>query len=197
MVGGAGLTWLWQRQFGRAVALAGGFATLRWATLHNYVFGHAFVLFTGSISLPQTLLMPPLDYARAALELLTLNFAGDHVKRALAQLARWLSGPQEWLLTVPLHALGVAVLVRVGLFGSRFDPWLRLIALALLLQHGIGVSYIHFVRYNLGTWLLTLLVAAAWPREKGSLCWDRASRMPGSAMPWSSDWPVASTIWLV
>ena len=167
MVGGAGLTWLWQRQFGRAVALAAGFATLALATLHNYVFGHAFVLFTGSVSLPQTLLMPPLDYVRAALELVTLDFAGDHVKRAVAQLGRWLSGPQEWLLTVPLNALGVAALLRVGLFGSRFDPWLRLIALATLLQHGIGISYINFVRYNLGTWLLTLLVAAAWLQGEG------------------------------
>jgi hypothetical protein len=167
MVGGAGLMWLWQRQFVRAAALAAGFATLAVATLHNYVFGHAFVLFTGSVSLPQTLLMPPLDYARAALELVTLDFTGDHVKRAVAQLGRWLSGPQEWLFAVPLNALGVAILVRVGLFGSRFDPWLRLIALATLLQHGIGISYINFVRYNLGTWLLTLLVAAAWLQGEG------------------------------
>ncbi len=167
MVVGAGLMWLWQRQFGRAAALAAGFAALAVSPLHNYVFGHSLVLFTSSVSLPQTLLMPPLDYARAALELVTLDFAGDHVKRAVAQLGRWLSGPQEWLFTVPLHALGVATLVRVGLFGSRFDPWLRLIALATLLQHGIGISYINFVRYNLGTWLLTLLVAAAWLQGEG------------------------------
>jgi hypothetical protein len=167
MVGGAALMWLWQGQFRRAAALAAGFATLAVATLHNYVFGHVLVLFTGSVSLPQTLLMPPLDYARAALELVTLDFAGDHVKRAVAQLGRWLSGPQEWLPTLPLHALGVAILVRVGLFGARFDPWLRLIALATLLQHGIGISYINFVRYNLGTWLLTLLVAAAWLQGEG------------------------------
>jgi hypothetical protein len=167
MVGGAGLMWLWQRQFLRAVALGAGFATLALATLHNYVFGHVLVLFTGSVSLPQTLLMPPLDYVRAALELVTLDFTGDHVKRAVAQLGRWLSGPQEWLFAVPLNALGVAILVRVGLLGSRFDPWLRLIALATLLQHGIGISYINFVRYNLGTWLLTLLVAAAWLQEEG------------------------------
>jgi hypothetical protein len=167
MVGGASLMWLWQRQFRRATVLVAGFATLAVATLHNYAFGHVLVLFTGSMSLPQTLLMPPLDYARAGLELLTLDFSGDHVKRAVAQLGRWLSGPQEWLVTVPLHALGVAALVRVGLFGSRFDPWLRLVALATLLQHGIGISYINFVRYNLGTWLLTLLVTAAWLQQEG------------------------------
>jgi hypothetical protein len=167
IVAGAGLMWLWQRQFGRAAALAAGFAALAVSPLHNYLFGDSLVPFTGSVNLPQTLLMPPLDYARAALELLTFDLAGDHVRRAVAQLGRWLSGPQEWLFTVPLHALGVAALVRVGVFGSRFDPWLRLIALATLLQHGIGISYINFVRYNLGTWLLTLLVAAAWLQEEG------------------------------
>src|SRR4029077_4567820 len=68
MVGGAGLMWLWQRQFRRAIALAAGFAQLAVATLHNYVFGHVLVPFASSVNLPQTLLMPPLDYARAALE---------------------------------------------------------------------------------------------------------------------------------
>jgi hypothetical protein len=167
MVAGSGLMWLCQRQVARAVALGLGFATLAAAPLHNYVFGHSLVPLTSSMNLPQTLLMPPLDYLRAALELATFDFAGDHVKRAVAQMGRWLSGPQEWLVTVPLHALGVAILVRVGVFGSRFDPWLRLIALATLLQHGIGVSYINFVRYNLGTWLLTLLVGAAWLQGEG------------------------------
>jgi hypothetical protein len=167
MVAGAGLMWLWQRQFGRLAALAAGFAALAVSPLHNYVFGHSLAPFTSSANLPQTLLMPPLDYARAALELLTLDFGGEHVRRALVQLGHWLSGPQDWLVTVPLHAFGIATLVRVGLFGSRFDPWLRLIALATLLQHGIGICYINFVRYSLGTWLLTLLVAAAWLQGEG------------------------------
>ena len=130
--------------------------------LHNYVFAGVFVPFTTSVNLPQTLVMPPLDYVRALGELLTLDFTGEHVRRAVVQLGHWLSGPQGWLATVPLHAFGVATLLRVGLFGRRFDPWLRLIALATLVQHGIGICYINFVRYNLGTWLLTLLVAAAW-----------------------------------
>ncbi|MBV9969683.1 MAG: hypothetical protein JO228_06845 [Xanthobacteraceae bacterium] len=111
--------------------------------------------------------MPPLDYLRAVGELLALDFTGDHVRRAATQLAHWLSGPQDWLVTVPLNALGVATLLRVGLFGARFDPWLRLVALATLIQHGIGICYINFVRYNLGTWLLTLLVAAAWLQGEG------------------------------
>jgi hypothetical protein len=167
MVAGAGLMWLWQRQFGHVAALAAGFAALAVSPLHNYVFGHSLAPFTSSANLPQTLVMPPLDYARAALELLTLDFGSDHVRRALVQLGHWLSGPQDWLVTAPLHAFGIATLLRVGVFGSRFDLWLRLIALATLLQHGIGISYINFVRYNLGTWLLTLLVAAAWLQGEG------------------------------
>jgi hypothetical protein len=62
--------------------------------------------------------------------------------------------------------------VRVGFFGSRFDPWLRLIALATLLEHGTGVCYANWDRYHLVTWLLTALVAIVWLREEG-LPWLR------------------------
>jgi hypothetical protein len=173
MVAGAGVMWLWQRHLVRAVALGAGFCALAVSPLHNYVFGHVFVPFTTSVNLPQTLLMPPLDYARALGELLQFDFTGDHIRRAVIQLGHWLSGPQDWLVTMPLNAFGIATLLRVGLFGARFDPWLRLIALATLFQHGIGICYINFVRYNLGTWLLTLLVAAAWLQGEGLLVLEK------------------------
>jgi hypothetical protein len=182
MVAGSGVMWLWQRELVRAVALGAGFCALAVSPLHNYVFGQVFVLFTTSVNLPQTLVMPPLDYVRALGELLTLDFIGDHVRRAVIQLGHWLSGPQDWLATVPLHAFGIATLLRVGLFGSRFDPWLRLIALATLVQHGIGICYINFVRYNLGTWLLTLLVAAAWLQGEGLVVLEK--RMPRWCETW-------------
>jgi hypothetical protein len=182
MAAGGGLMWLWQRRLGRALALAAGFCALAVSPLHNYVFGHVIVAFTTSVNLPQTLVMPPLDYVRAAGELLRLDFAGEHVRRAVIQLGHWLSGPQDWLATVPLNAFGIATLLRVGLFGSRFDPWLRLIALATLVQHGIGICYVNFVRYNLGTWLLTLLVAAAWLQEEGLLVLEK--RMPRWCETW-------------
>jgi hypothetical protein len=182
MVAGAGLMWLWQRRFVRAVALAVGFCVLGVSPLHNYVFGHVFVPFTTSVNLPQTLVMPPLDYLRAAGELLRLDFTGEHVRRAAIQLGHWLSGPQDLIATVPLNAFGIATLLRVGLFGARFDPWLRLIALATLIQHGIGICYINFVRYNLGTWLLTFLVAAAWLQGEGLLVLEE--RMPRLCKPW-------------
>jgi hypothetical protein len=119
---------------------------------------------------------------RALGELLTLDFTGDHVRRAVIQLRHWLSGPQDWLATVPLHALGIATLLRVGLFGARFDPWLRLIALATLIQHGIGICYINFVRYNLGTWLLTLLVAAVWLQGEGLIVLEK--KLPRLCETW-------------
>jgi hypothetical protein len=182
MVAGAGMMWLWQRRLGRAVALGAGFCALAVSPLHNYVFGNVLVPFTTSVNLPQTLVMPPLDYVRAAGEMLRLDFTGEHVRRAVIQLGHWLSGPQDWLATVPLHAFGIATLLRVGLFGGRFDPWLRLIALATLIQHGIGICYINFVRYNLGTWLLTLLVAAAWLQGEGLLVLEK--RMPRWCETW-------------
>jgi hypothetical protein len=182
MVAGAGVMWLWQRQLVLAVALGAGFCALAVSPLHNYVFAHVFVPFTTSANLPQTLLMPPLDYVRALGELLTLDFTGDHVRRAVVQLGHWLSGPQDWLATVPLHAFGIATLLRVGLFGARFDPWLRLIALATLIQHGIGICYMNFVRYNLGTWLLTLLVAAAWLQGEGLVVLEK--RLPRLCETW-------------
>ena len=157
---------------------------------HNYVFGHVLVLFSDNVNQPQTLLMSPLDYAKAAYEIAMLQFGGEHVRGALAQLYRWLSGPQELAVMIPLHAFAVALLVRVGVFGRRFDPWLRLLALATLLQHAIGATYVNYARYNLGTWFLTATVAAASARKaRASRCCAavcRASPRPGTAIRASS-----------
>jgi hypothetical protein len=169
---------LCQRQFARAVALCLGFSLVGIASLHNLVFGHAIVLFGTNVMLSsdgpaQWLVMTPVDYLRALSELLTLDFSGDHLHRAFVQIGQWLSGPSKLLALVPIHALGVVVLCRVGFFGRSFDPWLRALALATLLQHGIGVSYINLERYNLVTWLLTQFVTVVWVREEGLLLLDR------------------------
>jgi hypothetical protein len=182
MVAGAAAIWIANRQWGRAAALAAGFTALALSPLHNYVFANVFVLFSDNVNQPQTLLMSPLDYAKAAYEIVTLDFAGEHVKRALAQLYRWLSGPEELAVMVPIHALAVATLVRVGVFGARFDPWLRVVALATLLQHGIGATYVNFARYNLGTWLMTMMVTAAWLDREGLALLCR--RLPGVCEAW-------------
>ncbi len=164
---GAAAIWIPQRHWVRTASLCVGGATLLASPLHNYLFGHAFVLFSDNVNQPQTLLMPPLAYARALVELMQLDFATGHVKAAAMQLGRWLSGPQDLLVMVPVHAAAVAILAWVAIAGPRGEPWLRVVAGATLLQHGIGASYVNYARYNLGTWLLTLLVVAVWFEREG------------------------------
>ena len=179
---GAAAIFMRERHWANAVAVLAGFSTLALSPLHNYVFGHALVPFSDNVNQATTLLMSPLDYAKALGELARLDFAGVHVKAAIVQLGRWLSGPQEWLVLVPLHAFAVGILVRIGIFGSGYQPWLRLVALATLLQHAIGACYVNFSRYNLGTWLLTLMVMTVWFQREG-LPWVRRT------------WPGLSTAW--
>ena len=78
----------------------------------------------------QTLVTPPSRYFEAAYDVLHLDLANDHVIAVLGKIAWWLSGPGNFYATIPLNAVAVALLAWVGFFGSRFDPWLRLIALA-------------------------------------------------------------------
>jgi hypothetical protein len=143
-------------------ALLAGFAVILVSPLHNEVFGQSNILLSDNVSTPRTLLMYPLDYARAAAQLLRLDFTGDYVVRALQQMFRWLSGPQKLLIAVPIHAVAVLILARVALFGRGYEFWLRVVANATLLQHGIGVCYVDYERYSLGTWLLTAMVVAVW-----------------------------------
>ncbi|MDB5602263.1 MAG: hypothetical protein JWN71_4307 [Xanthobacteraceae bacterium] len=174
MIGVAGLMALSRRDLGRAFALGAGYAFLVVSPLHNYVFGRSTVLFSDNVNQPQTLLMTPLRYLQALWAMVRLDVADPQVGNAFRQLGRWLSGPTELLAMVPVHAAAVAALVRVGVFGARFDPWLRALALATLVQHGIGLCYVNYVRYNLGTWLLTALVAAVWLHQEGLPLFDRA-----------------------
>lgn len=150
------------RQWGRIAALVIGFAALAVSPLHNYVFAGSTIPFTNNIAHQDIFLMSPLDYWRAANELFQLEFAGDYVRRAIVQLASWLSGAHHVLWAIPLHFAAVLILAWVALVGRRYDPWLRILALATLLQHGIGICYLNNARYNLGTWLLTALVATVW-----------------------------------
>jgi hypothetical protein len=177
MVLGAILFAARQRRFARAGAVLAGFGTLALSPLHNWVFGHSTVLFADIVSQPQTLVMPPSEYFKAARDVLLLDLASDHVIAALSKLAWWLSGPANVYAMVPLNAAAVATLVRVGFFGSRFDPWLRLVALGTLLEHGTGVCYANWDRYHLVTWLLTALVAIVWLRVEGLPWFDQ--RLPG------------------
>jgi hypothetical protein len=166
LLAGAGLAALAQRQFRRVAGLVVGFAAVLGMALHNWVYGGALVLFTTTAELPRLLVMPPSAYLAALAELAHLNFAGEHVARAMRQIAGWLAGPSESMVMAPLNAAAILVLLRVALWRGA-DPWLRLTALATLAQHGVALFYPGDGRYHYLTWLLTLLVVAAWIHGEG------------------------------
>jgi hypothetical protein len=167
MLAGATFLALRKRHFASIAALCAGFAPILLSPLHNWVFGHSLVLFSDNVIRPETMRMLPTDYLWALWELLRLDLSGEHLVRGIHQLGAWLSGASELVWLIPLHIAAIAILVRVGLFGARFEPWLRVIALAALLQHGIGLCYVVYDRYHLLTWLLTCLVMLVWINVEG------------------------------
>jgi hypothetical protein len=166
LLGGAGLAALWQGELRRFIGLCLGFAPVLSMALHNWYFGGVFVLFSANIAVVEVVPMPPSAYVAALAELWRWNFSGGALARAGLQIARWLTGPTESFVMIPLHAAGLVVLVRVALSG-RYEAWLRLIALATLAQHATGLFFLYAPRYHHVTWLLTLLTVAAWMREEG------------------------------
>jgi hypothetical protein len=166
LLAGAGLMTLWQGQFRRVAGLVLGFAAVLGMALHNWVYGGALVLFTTSAAHPLLLTMPPSAYLAALAELAHLDGAGEHVMQALRQIGGWLAGPSESVAMAPLNAAAIVILVRVMLWKAA-DPWLRLTAAATLVQHGVALLYASSGRYYYLTWLLTLLVVAAWIHGEG------------------------------
>jgi hypothetical protein len=164
LLGGAGLAALGRRQWTRLSGLCLGFLPIFSMALHNWYFGHVFVLFSSNADEPQVLVMPPSAYVEAVRQLIRLDFSG--FARAARQLADWLSGPAESYWTIPLNAAGVAMLLWVVARGRAFDPWLRLLGAAALAQHAVALFYRGDVsRYHFLTWLLTLVVVMAYFRE--------------------------------
>ena len=164
LLGGAGLAALWQSQFRRVVGLCLGFLPVLGMALHNWVYGGVLVLFTSTTGLAMS--MPPSAYLAALAELLRFDFAGEQLARAIRQVGDWLAGPSESVVMAPLNLVALVVLVRVALWRGA-DPWLRLIALATLVQHFVGTFFLMYSRYHYLTWLLTLLVVAVWARCEG------------------------------
>jgi hypothetical protein len=166
LLAGAGLAALYRRQWPRLAGLCIGFLPVFSMALHNWVYGHVFVLFSANAGDANLLVMPPSAYGTAALELLSLDFSG--VARVLTQIAHWLSGPAESYATIPLNAAGIAILVYVVLRGRPFDPWLRLLGAAALAQHAVALFYNAAVaRYHFLAWFLTMVVVMVYFREVG------------------------------
>jgi hypothetical protein len=178
LLAGAGLAALYQRQWPRFAALCIGFLPVFSMALHNWVFGHVFVLFSSNSQDSNLLVMPPSAYGAAARDLLSLNFSG--AARVLTQIADWLSGPAESYWTIPLNAAAVAIVIYVVVRGRRFDPWLRLIGGAALAQHTVALFYnAATARYHFLTWFLTMLVVMVFMHEVG-IGWLR-QRFPALA----------------
>lgn len=179
LLGGAGLAALWQAQLWRVAGLCIGFLPVLGMALHNWVYGGVFVLFSANATIAEALPMAPSAWLAAFGELLRLNLAGEHIRGGVWQLAQWLSGPSESLAMVPVHALAIAVLVRVAFFARGFDPWIRLTAVAMLAQHPVAFFYLPYGRYYFLAWLLTGLVCAVWVRDEGvglfRMRWPRAA----------------------
>jgi hypothetical protein len=168
LLGGAGLAALHFRQWPRLAGLCIGFLPVFSMALHNWVFGHKFVLFSANAGDADLLVMPPLAYLGAARELLTLNFSGGSLTRAFFQIMNWLSGPAESYATIPLNAAGVAILIYVVVRGRHFDPWLRLLGAAALAQHAVALFYnASIARYHFLTWFLTMLVVMVFIHQIG------------------------------
>ncbi|MGE5165686.1 MAG: hypothetical protein ACM3IH_16900 [Sphingobacteriales bacterium] len=132
-------------------------------TLHNWVLGHVFVLFSSNAQASDLPVMPPSAYAAAARELVSLDFRDGYLARMIVQVANWLSGPAGSYATIPLNAAGVAVLIYVVVRASQFDPWLRLVGVSALAQHAVALFYTAAIaRYHFLTWFLTMLVVSGW-----------------------------------
>ena len=157
---------LWQRQVWRVAGLCLGFLPVLGMALHNYYFGGVFVLFSSNATIAEALPMPPSAWIAMFGEIVRFDFGGEQIRRGLLQIGRWLAGPSESFIMIPLHAAAIAVLVRVA-FMRGFDGWLRLTALALLAQHPVALFYLSADRYYYLQWFITMLVCMVWLRDDG------------------------------
>jgi hypothetical protein len=188
-LGGAGLAALVGRQWPRLAGLCIGFAPVTLMPLHNWVFGHALVLFSSNAQDADLLVMPPSAWAAAFGEVVRLDIAGGHIAGAFWQIVHWLSGPAESAWTMPLNLAGFAILVYVVGKGRAFDPWLRLVGGAALAQHLVALFYnAAIARYHFLTWFLTVLVVMVfmqrmgidWLRRRFPIVSERLARHPWS-----------------
>ena len=166
LLGGVGLAALWQRRFGRIAALCLGFSAILLTLGHNWYFGGVFVPLSANMAAPNVLMLTPAGTLAAFGELARLNFAGPNLAKAASQVIALLSGPAGLWSTIPLHVAAYVILVRV-ILASKFEPMLRLSALAALALTPVALIYLVAVRYNLVMWLLMALVVTVWIKVEG------------------------------
>jgi hypothetical protein len=179
LLAGAGLAALYQRQWRRLAGLCVGFLPVLAMPLHNWYFGHAFVLLSSNACLPGTCVMTPSAILSALGELARLDFGGPYLHQAGTQIVAWLSQPSQTPISIPFNAAAVAIVFYVTLLGRDFDPWLRLIGAAVLAEYAADFVYAATPRYFFEMWLLSAVVVAtfieqrvpAWMQKHG---WQRA-----------------------
>ena len=169
---GVGLAALWQRRIARLAALCLGFAPVSFTLWHNWYFGGVIVPLSDNVTAANVFMMSPADYRDALGELMRLDLSGAHLARAATQVMDLLAGPSGLWAFAPLHLAAMLIVLRV-MCAARFEPMLRLTALATIALSPIGLIYSVTVRYNLVMWLLTALITLAWIRQEG-LAWLEA-----------------------
>lgn len=166
MLCGAGLWALQEKNWRRILGLAAGTLPIVAMPLHNWYFGHRFVLFSANVTTGTHVGLLPSGYLDAMRDLVHFDFDGPALSKAVAQIAGWLAGPSESYLMIPLHIVALLVLVRVLLSG-RYERWIRWIAAATIMQHAPALFYAPSPRYYLLTWFFTGFVGAVWLRNEG------------------------------
>jgi hypothetical protein len=187
LLGGAGVAALWQVQYRRLAGMCLGFLPVLSMALHNWYFGGVFVLFSSNVTEPANFPTPPAVYLAALRDLVHLDLFGGDLTHVTVQIGGWLSGPSEMLLTLPINAIAVMVLLRVLIRGRSFGPWLRLVATAALAGHVVALFYPPSGRYYYVTWFLTLVVCAVWMRMEGL---DLSRRRFPKFVEWFAGHPV-------
>lgn len=158
LLGGAGLAALAGGQWRRVAGLCIGFMPVLVMPLHNWIFGHVFVLFSSNAQLPGTYVMAPSEYWLAFLELVRLHWGGEYLHRAIVQVGDWLTGSGDLRAAIPIHAAAVATVAYVVVRGREIDPWVRLIGVAVMAEYVVDLIYAATARYYFGMWLLTALI---------------------------------------
>jgi hypothetical protein len=166
LLAGVGLAALWQTQGRRLAALCAGFAPVLLLPWHNWYFGGRFVPIGDNATAANIWMVPPAVWWQAASDILRLDLASESLARAASHAALFLSGPSGSWLMIPPHVLAFALAIRVAA-APRFEPMLRLCALAALALSLLGYVYVAALRYHLVMWMLLTITVLAWLRIEG------------------------------
>jgi hypothetical protein len=167
LLGWAALLALDARHPARAAGLCIGFLPVFVMALHNWVFGHVFVLFASNAT-HVTVYMLPLENAWAALrELARFDFTGENARTLMHQIGEYLKGPTESPALMPVHLAAIGLLAWIAARGKTVDPWLRVVAAAIIVQGVLSLFFAVRSRYFFLNWLFSVLIIAQWFERDG------------------------------